>query len=198
MSLTGLSVLLAVVILNIHLYGSSLKPVPRRLRRIIFYHIAPFLRVQLHRLNTTEERKARSHSNSNSAPRRTTTVYNAIFLNENDFRNFHTVQSTRIHENPADPNSTTFSNLNSIPQSLDECRKLLIDLNRLLIRPTENQDDEFIIREWQNVALVLDRCLFIIYLFLTGTLTIGTLILAPLMKSVPEPPNYHELNITQT
>ncbi len=52
MSLTSLSVLLAVVLLNVHLYGSALKPVPRRLRRILFFHVAPCLRVKLHRSTT--------------------------------------------------------------------------------------------------------------------------------------------------
>ena len=83
MSLTSLSVLLAVILLNVHLYGSALKPVPFRLRRILFYHIAPFLHVNLHRGTKLDNQKPTRQSIV-VTPRRSTTIYNAILLNEND------------------------------------------------------------------------------------------------------------------
>jgi hypothetical protein len=206
MSLTGLSVLLAVVLLNVHLYGSALKPVPSRLRRILFYHLAPFLRVSLHRGTQFEHKKHPRHSTA-ITPRRATTIYNAVFLNENDLpangeqqrssSSSHTLQSTTMNENNINSDSSIVSNIQTAPQSLSECKRLLSELNRLILRPTDTQEEDIIIRDWQNVALVVDRSLFFLYLLLTAILTIGTLVLAPLLKYVPKPPNYYQLNITQ-
>ncbi|CAF1234600.1 unnamed protein product [Adineta ricciae] len=202
MSLTSLSVLLAVIILNVHLYGSSLKPVPTRLRRILFSRFAPFLRVKLHRGSKLDNQKDPQQSTV-KIPRRATTIYNAIFLNENDLvthdqQNLsHTFQSSTLSENNLHPDASALSNLQSSPQSLNECKRLLTEMNRLILRPTETQEEDVIVRDWQNVALILDRCLFILYILLTSLLTIGTLILAPLLKYVPEAPNYHQINITK-
>lgn len=207
MSLTSLSVLLAVVLLNVHLYGSALKPVPHRLRHILFFHLAPFLRVKLHR---TAPRKDKKSTSCASTSRRSTTIYNAVFLNENDLStntHSHTLNSTTITETPApstnsdsdirNPTSTpTMSNLNSKPQSLQECKRLLCELNRLILRTSESREEDSIIRDWQNVALVIDRCLFYAYLLLTISLTVCTLVLAPLLKTVPMPPPYFRLNMT--
>ena len=212
MGLTSLSVLLAVVLLNVHLYGSALKPVPRRLRRILFFHVAPFLRVKLHRSTTVNDQKKTQRS-STMAPRRSTTIYNAVFLNENDAstssqqQSSHTLHSTTMTDNNNvatmnsnldtrnDRSTPSISNMQSTPQSLHECKRLLSELNRLILRPTETHEEDIIIRDWQNVALVMDRCLFFIYILLTSLLTIGTLVLAPLLKTVPKPPNYHQLNV---
>jgi len=202
MSLTSLSVLLAVVVLNVHLYGSALKPVPSRLRRILFYHLAPFLHVKLHRGTQLDKHKGPQHSTA-ITQRRATNIYNAIFLNENDLllnseqQPQHTFQSTTMAENNLTPDSSAISNIQTSPQSLDECKRLLTELNRLILRPNETDEEDIIIRDWQNVALVIDRCLFLLYILLTTILTIGTLILAPLLKNVPKPPNYYQLNITQ-
>jgi nicotinic acetylcholine receptor len=203
MSLTSLSVLLAVVLLNIHLYGSALKPVPPRLRYILFCHVAPFLRVKLHRGTRSENQKQHRHSSA-ITPRRATTIYNAVFLNENDIlsngqqsQQNHTFQSTTINENNLNSDSSSISNIQSSSNSLGECKRLLTELNRLILRPTDLHEEEMIVRDWQNVALVMDRCLFFLYIFLTTVLTIGTLIIAPLLKIVPKPPNYHQLNITR-
>ena len=207
MSLTSLSVLLAVVLLNVHLYGSALTPVPSRLRRILFYHIAPFLRVKLH-CGTKFEHQRRSRHSTVISPRRATTIYNAVFLNENDLlsngqeprpssSSTHVLQTATMNENNINSDSTTVSNVQTGPQTLSECKRLLTELNRLVLRPTETQEEDTIIRDWQNVALVIDRCLFFLYLFLTMLLTIGTLVLAPLLKNVPKAPNYYQLNITQ-
>lgn len=207
MGLTSLSVLLAVVLLNVHLYGSALKPVPRRLRRILFFHIAPFLRVKLHRATTGNDQKNPQRT-STAAARRSTTIYNAVFLNEADLStncqlpstSLHTVNSTTINTNPETRNELTpplISNTQSTPQSLHECKRLLSELNRLVLRPTETQEEDIIARDWQNVALVIDRCLFYTYLLLTTILTALTLLLAPLLKTVPTPPEYFRLNITR-
>lgn len=205
MSLTSLSVLLAVVLLNVHLYGSALKPVPSRLRRILFYHLAPALRVTLHRGSKVNDQKNPRQSHL-GPPRRTTTIYNAVFLNETDLiapyhnqSTSHTLQSSTIHENSINSNLSSMTNVQTSPQSFEECKRLLTDMNRSLLRPTEgSHEEDLITRDWQNVALVIDRCLFLLYIFLTILLTVGTLILAPLLKTIPKPPNYHQINITRT
>ncbi|CAF1260120.1 unnamed protein product [Rotaria sordida] len=104
MGLTSLSVLLAVIILNVHLYGSALKPVPHRLRRILFSHIAPCLLVKLHRTITIKDKKNTQCTSSTS--RRSTTIYNAVFLNENDLStssqrssSSHVLHSTTMNSN---------------------------------------------------------------------------------------------------
>lgn len=213
MGLTSLSVLLAVVLLNVHLYGSALKPVPRRLRRILFFHVAPFLRVKLHRATAGNDHK-NTQRTSTTAPRRSTTIYNAVFLNETDLSTnsqqppSHTLNSTTMtNNNLASMNSNSearnellppaISNVQTAPQSLHECKRLLSELNRLILRPTETREEDIIIRDWQNVALVIDRCLFYTYIILTTVLTTLTLLLAPLMKTVPTPPEYFRLNLTR-
>jgi hypothetical protein len=204
MSLTSLSVLLAVILLNVHLYGSALTPVPSRLRRILFHHVAPFLRVKLHR-GTLMENPKQTRQSTVVTPRRATTIYNAVFLNENELlsngqqtqQQRHTFQSTTMNENNLHRESSSISNIQASSNSLVECKRLLTELNRLVLRPTDIHEEEIIIRDWQNVALVLDRCLFFLYLFLTIGLTVGTLIIAPLLKIVPKPPNYYQLNITR-
>lgn len=196
MGLTSLSVVLAVVLLNVHLYGSALKPVPRRLRRILFHHIAPFLHVRLHRATAANDQKnPRRSSNVNGTARRMTTIYNAVFLNDTDLpsNSPHTFHSTTI----ADQMPTNFNNPQATPQTLRECKRLLTDLNRIVLRPTETNDEDKIVRDWQNVALVMDRCLFYLYILSTAILTVLTLLLAPLFKTVPTPPEYFQLNITR-
>lgn len=200
MSLTGLSVLLAVILLNIHLYGSALKPVPVRLRSILFYHMAPFLHVRLHRGTRSENQKRPRHSTV-ITPRRATTIYNAVFLNENELlsngQSQHTFQSTTLNDTHIDTDPTLMSTIRSSSNSIVECKRLLNELNRLVLRPNEVQEEEIIVRDWQNVALVMDRCLLFLYIFLTLSLTVVTLVVAPLLKQVPVPPNYFQLNITR-
>lgn len=202
MSLTSLSVLLAVILLNVHHYGSSLKPVPAGMRRLLLYRFAPFLRVKLHRGSKHDNQKHPSQSTV-KIPRRATTIYNAIFLNESDLLNkdqpdpSHTLQSAMLTENNLHPDAALLSTHQTPSQSLNECKRLLTELNRVILRPTESHEEDAIVRDWQNVALVLDRCLFILYILLTGLLTIGTLVLAPLLKYVPRAPGYHQLNITR-
>jgi hypothetical protein len=120
----------------------------------------------------------------------------------------HTLNSTTMTNNnlaAMNSNSDTrnelsaplISNVQSTPQSLHECKRLLSELNHLILRPTETREEDIIIRDWQNVALVLDRCLFFTYLLLTTLLTALTLLLAPLLKTIPTPPEYFRLNITR-
>ncbi|CAM4961520.1 unnamed protein product [Rotaria socialis] len=202
MSLTSVSVLLAVVLLNVHLYGSALKPVPRRLRHILFFRVAPFLRVTLHRITP---RKNKRNTPCTPSSRNSTTIYNAVFLNDNDLSTnsqpspSHTLHSTTMTSDSNVKNvhsMPSISNLQSKPQSLQECKRLLYELNRLIIRAGETREDDSIIRDWQNIALVIDRCLFYAYLLLTTSVTTGALIVAPLMKTIPIPPSYFRLNMT--
>ncbi|CAF0777559.1 unnamed protein product [Rotaria sordida] len=207
MSFTGLSVLLAVVLLNIHLYGSALKPISPRVRRILFHHLAPWLYVNLHRGKKLNNQKQPQYSTL-LTPRRSTTIYNVIFLNEHDLllngqqqsspssSSSYIFRSTTINENNLNTDSSSIPNIQTIPQSLNECKRLLTELNHLILYPTETNEEDCIIRDWQNAALVIDRCLFLLYILLTFVLTVGTLILAPLLKNVPKQPNYHQLNIT--
>ena len=193
MGLTSLSVLLAVVLLNVHLYGSALKPVPRRLRSILFYHVAPILRVRLHRTTATKEQKPAQRT-STAVARRSTTVYNAVFLND-----------TNLTDNSLQPDSTMMTGNakndvrtnSTTPRTFNDCKRLLHELNRIVLRPSETNEEDTIMRDWQNVALVFDRCLLYIYIILTTLLTTFTLLLAPLLKTVPKPPEYFRLNITR-
>lgn len=206
MGLTSLSVLLAVALLNVHLYGSALKPVPSRLRQILFHRLAPLLFVTLHRAANIQEQKNPRRSTV-KALRRATTIYNTVFLSENDLLSGktqqqepseHTFQSTTINNSTnTNSDSTQVSNIRSTSESLSECKRLLTDLNRLILRPTDNFEEEQLTRDWQNVALVLDRCLLYLYIILTAVLTIVTLVLAPLLKTVPQRPDYFHLNITR-
>ncbi|CAF3395132.1 unnamed protein product [Rotaria sp. Silwood1] len=208
MSFTSLSVLLAVVLLNVHLYGSALKPISPRLRRILFIHLASWLHVHLHRGTKINNQKAARHSTLINQ-RRSTTVYNAIFLKEPDVSSNSQQQSsslsssnrprfTTTNETNLNTQSSSIQNVRAAPQPLNECKRLLSELNRLILCPTETNEEDAIILDWQNVALVIDRCLFLLYILLTFMLTVGTLILAPLLKNVPKKPNYHLLNITST
>ncbi|CAF0956895.1 unnamed protein product [Adineta ricciae] len=210
MSLTSLSVVLAVIVLNVHLYGSALKPVPHRLRRILFLHVAPFLRVNLHRGTIINDRQNAHCTSTASIPRRSTTIYNAIFVNENDLANNNTSQTSRhpfcststvLNENNSDTKNELppplLSNLQSTTQALQECKRLLCELNGTIRCPTDTREEDIIARDWQNVALVIDRCLFYMYLTLTIMLTTFTLLLAPLLKTVPKAPEYFRLNITR-
>jgi hypothetical protein len=205
MGLTSLSVLLAVILLNIHLYGSALKPVPHRLRRLLFLHIAPFLHVRLHRATANNDRKQTRRS-STISQHRLTTIYNAIFLNEHDLLDsvqrlstnaFLHSTATTIDDHRSSISPTSINNTESASQSLHECKRLLTELNRLMFSANESKDDDAIIRDWQNVAVVMDRCLFYTYLISTTTLTVVTLLLAPLFKTIPTPPEYFRLNITR-
>ena len=197
MVLTGLSILLAVVLLNVHLYGSTLKPVSPRLRRILFRHLAPFLHVQLHR-----GRKFNSQEHSRCptviTPPCTTIICNNIFLNEKDLvsnnqqqSSSHTFPSATMNEYNVDSDLSTTSVNPTTTQSFNEWQRLLTELNRLILRSNDTYEENSIILEWQNVALVIDRCLFLLYILLTISLTLGILIFAPLMKNVPKPQNYY-------
>ena len=87
--------------------------------------------------------------------------------------------------------------MQSTTQTLHECKRLLTELNTAILHPTETHEEDTIIRDWQNVALVIDRCLFYTYLILTTISTTLTLLLAPLLKTVPKAPSYFRLNITR-
>ena len=182
MGLTSMSVVLAVVLLNVHLYGSALRPVPHRLRRILFYHVARFLHVKLHRARVINDRRGERRPSTLSNNRPTTTC-NTVVLNENELNN-STV--------PIENNSSTAPR-----QSIQEYKRLLIELQRSMFDSTSTSEEEKIIRDWHNVALVMDRFLFYTYLISTTVLTAVTLLVAPLFKTVPSPPNYFRLNITR-
>ncbi|CAF5027061.1 unnamed protein product, partial [Rotaria sp. Silwood1] len=167
-----------------------------------------WLHVHLHRGTKVNNQKAARHSTLINQ-RRSTTVYNAIFLKEPDVSSNSQQQSsslsssnrprfTTTNETNLNTQSSSIQNVRAAPQPLNECKRLLSELNRLILCPTETNEEDAIILDWQNVALVIDRCLFLLYILLTFMLTVGTLILAPLLKNVPKKPNYHLLNITST
>ena len=116
---------------------------------------------------------------STATPRRSTTIYNTVFLNENEL--LANPQQPALHTSNSTTVTATDSNLEvgnehslpssvshaqSTPQSLQECKRLLGELNRCILRPTEISEEYIIVRDWQNVALVIDRGLFYIYLLL--------------------------------
>ncbi|CAF1528053.1 unnamed protein product, partial [Didymodactylos carnosus] len=228
MGLTSGSVLLAVMILNIHLYGSSLTPVPKPLRKLLFIRLAPVLCVKLHcaTLHTKEPKNSRS---TGQRPR-STTVYNAVFLGEQDLINDHHIfNSTYLNSNHVNtttsvatsniennasylsntnsplnetkrfPHEFKYTNTDSIPtvHTLQECKSLLGELNRIILndKPERIEEDE-ISRDWQNVALVIDRLLFYTYIIFTVLVTLITLVIAPLMKTIPLLPEERQLNLT--
>ncbi|CAF0902173.1 unnamed protein product [Didymodactylos carnosus] len=220
MGLTSCSVLLAVMILNIHLYGSSLTPVPKLLRKLLFIRMAPVLCVKLHR--SVISAKEQKNSRSSTQKRSSTTVYNAVFLSEQDLINDrHTFSSTYLNSNHINTMTATtaedidYSALNAtkhyVPEfkhpntnststihTLQECKRLLGELNRIILsdRPEKVEEDE-IMRDWQNVALVIDRLLFYTYIVLTLLVTLITLVIAPLLKTIPLLPEERQLNLTK-
>ena len=181
MSLTSLSVLLAVGVLNVHLYGSALRPVSPRLRRLLIVHIAPLIRVRLHRSATTNDGSTRRQSAL--APRRLTTLCSSVLLNENE--------RSAPSQNPSSQPVSSETRDDPSPATV---RATKVRRNRQILSPV---DEEKIIRDWQNIALVIDRCLFFAYIVSTTGLTTLTLVIAPMFKTIPTPPNYFLLNVTR-
>ena len=188
MSLTSLSVLLAVGVLNVHLYGSALRPVPPRLRRVLIVHIAPLVRVRLHRSATANDGSTRRQSAL--APRRLTTLCNAVLLHENE----RDGPSPRPSPQPVPSETRGDASIATAQAKKVRRQRLLSEGNRRVLSPV---DEEKIIRDWQNIALVIDRCLFYAYIVSTTGLTALTLVVAPMFKTIPKPPNYFLLNVTR-
>ncbi|XP_064618674.1 neuronal acetylcholine receptor subunit alpha-10-like isoform X2 [Lineus longissimus] len=182
MAMTSLSVIIAVIILNIHHKGVGDKRPPYWLRRLVLSKLSHL--VCLHRKEYTKiskspnsEEKGLSHNHAQLQSFKSAFSDSPMETTRLSTRIHHVNESDNVGQGIGNSVGSSFRSRNPTDEEIVKHLRVLIDKQ-------EKADHEVnVIREWQDIATVLDRCLFWVFFFVTTVATIGVLVLRPLTKN---------------
>lgn len=166
LSTSCLSVISAVFVLGIHHQRGRPQRVPGWLRKLVCNILAPALCLKL------------------------STPQNAVQLRKKDYKDKKTVRKRRVATEEMDiirldtkkSNDSTEEMVNCMErrpasyERLGELRELIMLLQR---KHAEEVVEDEICREWRDVAYVLDRLMFVVYLLVTSLSTVFLLTMRP-------------------
>ena len=174
-----MSVLTSVWILSIHHHRGKPKAVPKWLKIFIFVVMAKLL--------CANNRLLRSKEKFFEFRKKKDKKYNTnirVGMEESEVIRMDTNTCPGIDLYHLDTNISTIDNNgykkdNSYNSTIpsEECVRELVDL--LQFRHIEDVKDEEIYKEWRDLAFILDRMFFVLYLFITTTATVFILEMRP-------------------
>uniref|UniRef100_A0AC34F2X1 Uncharacterized protein n=1 Tax=Panagrolaimus sp. ES5 TaxID=591445 RepID=A0AC34F2X1_9BILA len=180
MGMSSISVVMTVVVLNFHHRGPFNRPVPRWLRRVVLEKLRAFLGIQLNYNQYSSTNGAIPNSvSSNGILRRMSTrmqVDDIVLGNSMIEANKDLFQETELIsiENGESVLRKKAKKLNDLHS------KLLKTLEMLIKRQEVDDFSQKIAHEWRQVAQVIDRFLFWIFLILTVVITTVLLLVIPI------------------
>ncbi|XP_062611295.1 neuronal acetylcholine receptor subunit alpha-10-like [Saccostrea cucullata] len=175
MSFTSLSVICAVGVTNLHLRGHAY-PVPNWMRKLLFL-ISNILCIRLHHL--------RNGLSVNSSPHWDRIPASSTFGNHStsngrivhDLGEGTVIHHDEVHKEGAAPTDRLLREDNS-----DVNHALLETLKCLINKHEEGERERKIHDEWKEVALIIDRSLFVIFLLGMIVASVYILVVLPLRK----------------
>uniref|UniRef100_A0A914YT91 Uncharacterized protein n=1 Tax=Panagrolaimus superbus TaxID=310955 RepID=A0A914YT91_9BILA len=180
MGMSSISVVMTVVVLNFHHRGPFNRPVPIWLRRVVLEKLRAFLGIQLNYNQYSSTNGAIPNSvSSNGILRRMSTrmqVDDIVLGNSMIEANKDLFQETELIsiENGESVLRKKAKKLNDLHS------KLLKTLEMLIKRQEVDDFSQKIAHEWRQVAQVIDRFLFWIFLVLTVVITTVLLLVIPI------------------
>uniref|UniRef100_A0A7E4ZU22 Nicotinic acetylcholine receptor subunit n=1 Tax=Panagrellus redivivus TaxID=6233 RepID=A0A7E4ZU22_PANRE len=182
MGMSSVSVVMTVMVLNFHHRGPFNQPIPPWIRRLVLQRLKRILGMKLtHPLSSQNGSCTRNGSlNSNGVLRRMSSrlqlddfvISNAVTDPRKDF--FMETEQIAI-DHPGD------SVLRKKARKLNELHTRLIKTLEFLIKRQEVEDHSLkLANEWRQVAQVIDRLLFWIFLVLTIVITAILLLVVPI------------------
>ena len=188
MAVTSISVILTVFVLKLHHGKPHQREIPRWVRVLVLKYIARFVNSSCVSASNYDhqDKRLRSGKNTKKLANENTDICLRLIndgIHLNSFR--------RTHMNHGRPNSLIqtdslldVSNLDSSEQRrlgiLDEILKYL---KILVARRDEDDRESDILKEWQQVAVVMDRFLFFCFLTIILLTTCVNLIIYPVFYS---------------
>lgn len=195
MSLTSLSVIMTVFVLNLHHRGPSKQAVPVWLRNIFLGRMARWLCLpggeptyrDYYSGDTAQflRKVSLKMTIENMAQELKDDLENGVadtLLDQSGLPFSNEKQESRTNSTLSNDHYRRTNNKN--PRNVSKTNEEILRALKRLIEKHDREDHEYeIIQEWRKVAQVVDRILF--WIFLTGTLvsTLTVLVIAPLTRS---------------
>ncbi len=176
-----LSVLSSVLVLSIHHQRGQPQHVPKWLKIISFRILSPILCIKTHR-SATKKRRQGSKDKKGSKKCR-------VAMEDQEFVKLDRLKSENIEQVEAPPTEPIARDGNSIEHPVTTCIDCVAQrshssvvrqlMNLIHKKHVEELKEDEIFREWRDVAYVLDRLLFFVFLFATVISTVFILELRP-------------------
>ncbi|XP_033637061.1 neuronal acetylcholine receptor subunit alpha-10-like [Asterias rubens] len=161
MLLVSISIMLTVIILNLHHRGPVCRPVPRWMRRLFIQRLGPILRLQL-----TLSKKTKGNKE------------NKLFMKMQESETSIMDMTTPLHQNHQSPgDESPIQAINSgrylskdgperacCRQQSDILRRMMDHMRVIREHYDGTEHSEFIRGEWKQVAQVVDRLFMIFYM----------------------------------
>ncbi|CAL1530224.1 unnamed protein product [Lymnaea stagnalis] len=192
MGITSMSVMLAVLVSNISHGGRHETPVPKVLRGFTIV----LGKIMCRRLNYVKTLSGDVRVLSSGPTRSRRTIYrvsNGNHVSSDsgcgllDYELGESPSSSEnIHRHPTRVTSPSNDRRKGGPPKEDDIETILSLLKKVLLKEHEKDANEELKLQWEEVAQVLDKFLFYIFLTLTVSATVLTLVVMPMTK--PETP----------
>ncbi|KAK3098286.1 hypothetical protein FSP39_017967 [Pinctada imbricata] len=197
MSLTSISVIMTVFVLNLHHRGPNKQDVPNWIKRIFLGRLTTFLCLGNDRyyssMNTNGESSfLRTMSLRMTLDNIAQELQNDIHVENGGMAETIVTESqgTTLHDVKRDVkfatkdsvNHSKKPNLSRAPSYSKSHEEILHNLKRILHKHEKEDRDYEIIQDWRRVAQVVDRILFFVFLFGTFISTLAILVIAPVSK----------------
>uniref|UniRef100_A0A0K0ERV6 Neuronal acetylcholine receptor subunit alpha-10-like n=1 Tax=Strongyloides stercoralis TaxID=6248 RepID=A0A0K0ERV6_STRER len=180
MVMTSISVVMTVMVLNLHHRGPFNKPVGpklkywilKRLKRFLNMHL-PTLTIEEHQRESIKKKKKENCSINNLSPMASILFQNSMSLLTGKDK---TTLDYELLNNDIEK-----CRKNNLPEN-DSGARLLIAIQHLLKKHELEEQYQIVAGEWKQVAQVIDRLLFWVFLFATIIITSTLLIILPLIN----------------
>lgn len=180
MVMTSISVVMTVMVLNLHHRGPFNKPVGPKVKYWILKRLKKFLNMHLpnltlaeHQRESTRKKKKETSGLSNLTPVASMLFQNSLSLlagKDKSTLDYELLNNDieRCRKNAATDN--------------DSGARLLTAIQHLLKKHELEEQYQIVAGEWKQVAQVIDRLLFWVFLFATVIITSTLLVILPLIN----------------
>ncbi|CAD5125815.1 unnamed protein product [Dimorphilus gyrociliatus] len=171
MAVTSISVILTVAVLKLHHCGPKQRPVPEWVRTFVLYRLARLLGCKCDTTCCYSDRKRKP-----KRPRNENADVCLRLMNESRTSPVAELRSVR-QKNAEIPNGDAMKRIGLLED-------ILKYLQILVAKRDEDDEEEELINEWQAVAHICDKLLFILFLTCTILVTLLLMIFIPLMQNI--------------
>ena len=199
MAVTSVSVILTVFVLKLHHCGPHQAEVPTWVRLLVLKYLARFVRCQClparkrtskSRLHKDERQKGVRNSPSENAEICLRLVNEVNQLNRSPmFGSFRRQEPARTLDREDDsveqlnPPPLSMSSIGAEFKRLALMEEILKYLRVIVAKRDDDDSENEVVSEWRQVAQVMDRVLFYLFLFVTGTATVVVLVFIPVFRA---------------
>ena len=191
MSVTSFSVILTVIVLKLHHCGPHQVPVPALLRCLVLKWLARIVRCNCHTKPHTRPSPPKRWAHNSRVYDESSDV-SLRLVNDCNSRQHSPIAEIRAVNRfrPAEPhmNNTSYSRdyFREIKEQKDTVimEEILRCLRILVSKRDEDDNEADVVNEWRQVALVLDRFLFCVFMISTLISTFIVMVVYPLQGDV--------------